>query len=139
MAPAIKFYSMRDAKIPFFFLRLPIAISFLGHGLVRIPKLVIFTEGLVKTMEKSIIPVGMIVPFGYALPLLEAITGLALLVGYKTNYAIYAGLAILSLLILGSSSVENWSAIEAQLIHAIYLLGLFIFWHRYMPQEQNSV
>lgn len=128
---------MKDLKIAFFFLRLPIAISFLGHGLVRLPKLAAFAEGMAKSMEKSVIPGALIIPFGYALPILEAITGLILLIGYKMNYAIFAGLAIMSLLIFGSSSTESWSAIEAQLVHAIYLLALFFFWYRFMPKDKN--
>jgi thiosulfate dehydrogenase [quinone] large subunit len=65
----------------------------------------------------------LIIPFGYALPGLEAIVGLALLLGYKLNYGIYAGPWIMSVLTLGSSPVENWPAIEAQLVHSINLLN----------------
>lgn len=43
---------MKDFKTTYFFLRLPIALSIFGHGLVRLPKLQTFTEGMVKSMEK---------------------------------------------------------------------------------------
>jgi hypothetical protein len=35
---------MKDFKTAFFFLRLPVAISLLGHGLVRLPKLQTFSD-----------------------------------------------------------------------------------------------
>lgn len=130
---------MKDFKTLFFFLRLPIAISLAGHGLVRIPKLQAFTEGMVKSMEKSVIPEILITPFGYLLPFLEAILGIVLLIGFKPKPTIYTSLALMSILILGSSSVENWSAIEAQLLHSLYLFVLLWFYIKNSPQENQPV
>lgn len=115
---------MKKNQLLYFFLRLPIAMSLLGHGLVRLPKLSTFSNWMVETMEKSFLPKVLIIPFSYALPILEAIIGLLLLIGFKTKYTIYAGLALMSILILGSSSIENWGAIEAQLLHSFYLFAL---------------
>lgn len=128
---------MKDFKTTYFFLRLPIALSIFGHGLVRLPKLQTFTEGMVKSMEKSAIPESLLTPFGYLIPIAEFLIGLALLIGYQTKYTIYAGLALMGLLVLGSASVENWSAIEAQLIHSIYLGGLLWYWERYRPASAH--
>ncbi|UQB68572.1 DoxX family membrane protein [Epilithonimonas zeae] len=124
---------MKDFKTTYFFLRLPIAISLLGHGLVRLPKLAIFSNWMLTTMEKSAIPSFLIVPFSYLLPIAEFLIGLALLIGFQTKYAIYSGLVLMSLLILGSASIENWSAIEAQLLHSVYLGGLLWFYEKYKP------
>lgn len=44
----------------FFFARLPMAISLVGHGAVRLPKLQGFSEWMVTTMEKSFLPVGLV-------------------------------------------------------------------------------
>lgn len=115
---------MKKNQLLYFFLRLPIAMSLLGHGLVRLPKLTTFSNWMVETMENSFLPKVLIIPFSYALPILEAIIGLLLLIGFKTKYTIYAGLALMSILILGSSSIENWGAIEAQLLHSFYLFVL---------------
>lgn len=128
---------MKDFKTTYFFLRLPIALSIFGHGLVRLPKLQIFTEGMVKSMEKSAIPESLLTPFGYFIPIAEFLIGLALLIGYQTKYTIYAGLALMGLLVLGSASVENWSAIEAQLVHSIYLGGLLWYWEKYRPASTH--
>jgi len=125
---------MKDFKSTFFFLKLPIAVSLLGHGLVRLPKLPAFTDWLVTTMEKSVIPEFLIVPFGYVLPIAEFLIGLSLLIGFQVKYSLFAGLALMSVLIFGSSSIENWSAIESQLLHSLYLFGLVWFWQKYKPE-----
>ncbi|WP_211316555.1 hypothetical protein U0035_02660 [Niabella yanshanensis] len=52
---------MNHFKTAFFFLRLPVAISLLGHGLVRLPKLAGFSSWMVTTMDKSAIPPALIV------------------------------------------------------------------------------
>lgn len=119
---------MDTKKTNFFFLRLPLAISLLGHGLVRLPKLQAFSEWMVGSMEKSVLPAALVTPFSYALPVIEAIVGLFLLIGFQVRYTLYAGLVLMSILILGSSSIENWGAIEAQLIHAAYF-GVLLWWY----------
>ncbi len=124
---------MKDFKTTFFFLRLPIAVSLLGHGLVRLPKLPA-TDWLVTTMEKSVIPEFLIVQFGYFLPIAEFLIGLSLLIGFRMKYSLFAGLALMSVLIFGSSSIENWIAIESQLLHSFYLFGLVWFWQKYKPE-----
>ncbi|MGE9313377.1 DoxX family membrane protein [Niabella sp. CJ426] len=121
---------MNHFKTTFFFLRLPVAVSLLGHGLVRLPKLAGFSNWMVGTMEKSVIPPALIVPFSYFLPIAEALLGLALLVGFKVRYTLFASITLMSLLIFGSCSIENWSAIEAQLLHAFYLMAIYWFWEK---------
>lgn len=128
---------MKDFKTTYFFLRLPVALSIFGHGLVRLPKLQTFTEGMVKSMEKSAIPESLLTPFGYFIPIAEFLIGLVLLIGYQTKYTIYAGLALMGLLVFGSASVENWTGIEAQLVHSIYLGGLLWYWEKYRPASTH--
>lgn len=122
---------MKDFKITYFFLRLPIAISILGHGLVRIPKLSTFSDWMVTSMEKSFIPEPLIVGFSYVLPIAEFLVGLWLLIGIKSREAIFAAISIMTMLIFGSCSIENWGAIEAQLLHAFYLFGLLWYFQKY--------
>lgn len=118
---------------------MPVAISLLGHGLVRLPKLPAFSEWMVTTMEKSVIPAAIIVPFGYALPVLEAVVGLFLLINFKIKYTIYSALSLMSILIFGSCSIENWSAIESQLLHSFYLFGLFFFYEEFKNKNSSEV
>lgn len=129
---------MKDFKTAFFFLRLPVAISLLGHGLARIPKLETFSNWMVSTMEKSFLPEFLLVPFGYILPFAEAVIGVLLLTNFKTKETLYSALVLMSILIFGSCSIENWSAIESQLLHSFYLFGLFWFYEKFKTENVNA-
>jgi thiosulfate dehydrogenase [quinone] large subunit len=124
---------MQMDRTSFFFLRLPIALSMLGHGLVRLPKLQEFSEGMVGSMEKSILPSALVLAWAYLLPILEALLGILLVVGYKAKYTIYASLVVMSILIIGSSSIEAWGAVQAQLIHALYFFALLWYVEKHHP------
>ncbi len=118
--------SMALSKQFFFIIRLPIAMSFLGHGLVRIPKLQAFSNWMVQEMEPSGIPSILLIPYSYILPFAEALLGVLLILGYKPRYTIAASIILITTLIFGSSMIENWGAIQAQLVHAICLI--FLLW-----------
>ena len=123
-------------------MRLPLAISLLGHGLVRLPKLQAFSEWMQTTMEKSFLPTSLVGIWGYLLPFVELMLGLQLIIGYQTKNCLYACLTLMSVLILGSASIENWTAIGAQLIHGIYLLGLLWYLEKYqgaLPEDQKKI
>lgn len=113
------------------------AVSLLGHGLVRLPKLTAFAEGMASSMESSVLPGSLILAFGYILPIIEAILGIALLAGFKIRYTLYASLTVMSLLVLGSSSTESWGAVQAQLVHGIYLGILLWYFERYASENKN--
>lgn len=110
-----------NQKTAYFFLRLSIGINFLGHGLVRLAKLQDFADGMTKSFEKSWLPSLFVQMFSTALPFLEFIIGLMLIIGFKTRIAAMAGASLIILLLFGSSTVENWEAMGIQMIYA----GLF--------------
>lgn len=114
-------------KTAFFFFRLPIAMSLLGHGLVRLSKLQGFSNWMTGFMEKSYLPQPLIAGFSYAVPFVEVITGLLIVVGLFTRQAIYVALALMALFIFGNTTIENWEPITSQLVHAAYLTGLLYF------------
>ncbi|MDN3693124.1 DoxX family protein [Chryseobacterium tructae] len=113
-----------NKKTSYFFLRLSMGINFFGHGLVRLTKLQDFTEGMVKGFEKSWLPLFFVQIFGTALPFLEFIIGLMLIIGFKTRIAVVAGASLIILLLFGSSTIENWEAMGIQMIYAglLYIL-----------------
>ncbi|MFC4097373.1 DoxX family protein [Euzebyella saccharophila] len=110
----------------FYLLRLPLAVSMFGHGTVRLTKLDGFRTWMVETTTESAIPTFLIIPFSYALPIVEFGIGLLMLLSIQVKYALVAGLVVMSLLILGSCSIENWGAVGVQLVHAVYF-GLLLF------------
>lgn len=114
---------------PFAYLlvRLTIGMSMFGHGLVRIPKLTGFSEGMVANFNGSFLPALLVKPFSLALPFLEFIIGLFLIIGFKTKVTAQTGGLLMVILIFGTSMIENWSALPSQMIHASFFIVLIQF------------
>lgn len=119
-----------EHKFAYFFLRLPIAMSLLGHGLVRLPKLTVFSNWMVDFMQESWIPASLILGFSYAVPFVEVILGIFLLLGLFTRQTLYGSLLLMSIFIFGNCTIEKWDAVSVQLIHAVYF-ALLLFLIRY--------
>ena len=78
---------MNNSSLAYVLLRISMGINMLGHGLVRIPKLNAFADGMTKGFEKSWLPSSMVHLFGSVLPFLELLTGILLIIGLKTKLA----------------------------------------------------
>ncbi len=111
----------------FLLLRLAIAVSALGHGLVRLPKFSAFSNWMINSFEKSILPKILVVPFSYVLPLAEFTVGLLLFTGLFTRPASIMGAIIMIVLIFGTTMIENWEAVPSQLIHVAFYAVLLQF------------
>ena len=111
----------------FLLLRLGIATSMFGHGLVRLPKLNAFSEWMTTSFEKSLLPKVMVIPFSYVLPVAEFTVGLLLLIGLFTKPALIMGACILLVLLFGTAMIENWEAIPSQLLHLAFFALLLQF------------
>jgi thiosulfate dehydrogenase [quinone] large subunit len=122
---------MSAYKKSFLLARLAIGTSLFGHGLARLPKLDKFSHGMAGQFQHSILPHPVVIAFGYALPFAEFGIGLLLLIGLFTRTALVAGAIMMILLLFGTTTIEQWDAIPAQLIHAAYLVVLLIFVDRY--------
>lgn len=108
-------------KISYLIVRLALGLSMFGHGLVRLSKLQAFSEGLVASFENSILPEMLTLPFSYVLPIAELVFGLFIVLGLFTRISAIATAVVLLSLIFGSTLVENWGAITAQLIHIAFV------------------
>jgi thiosulfate dehydrogenase (quinone) large subunit len=122
---------MSAYKKSFLLARLAIGTSLFGHGLVRLPKLDKFSHGVAMQFQHSILPYPLVIAFGYALPFAEFGIGLLLLIGLFTRTALVAGAVMMILLLFGTTTIELWDAIPAQLIHFAFLAVLLIFVDRY--------
>jgi thiosulfate dehydrogenase (quinone) large subunit len=114
-------------SISFLLLRLAIGISFLGHGLVRFPKLQAFSNWMAGNFRQSMLPEALVIPFSYLLPFAEFTIGLLLLSGLLTKYALVAGGIVMLLLLFGTTMIENWEALPSQIIHVVLLAVLLHF------------
>lgn len=107
--------------------RLMIGMSFFGHGVVRMPKLAAFSKGMVAEFQKSYLPEALVIPFTYVLPFAELIVGVLLLTGVFTRQAAIAGAVVMIVLIFGTTTIENWSILPTQLLHAAFLVAVVQF------------
>ena len=115
---------MINSSIAFVLVRLAIAASMFGHGLVRLPKLPAFSNWMTGNFQNSMLPHALVLPFSYALPVAEFAIGLLLLLGLFTQQVLIAGAIVMVVLIFGSSMIEEWSAIPSQLIHVLFFAFL---------------
>lgn len=105
--------------------RLPIGMSMLGHGLVRIPKLSAFAEGMAASFEASLLPPALVLGFGYVLPFVELGIGICVLAGLFTRQALIAGVVLMCVLIFGSSLTEQWQGVAIQMFYGVYFSLLY--------------
>lgn len=115
---------MNNSSLAYVLLRISMGINMLGHGLVRIPKLNAFADGMTKGFEKSWLPPSMVHLFGTVLPFLELLIGILLIIGLKTKLALIAGAVLVIVLLFGSSTVENWDGMGTQMIYALFFYFL---------------
>jgi len=123
---------MKNADVSYLLARLPIGMSFFGHGLARLPKLNAFSQWMVQSFSASILPASLVRPFSYLLPILELLIGILLLLGLYTRHAIVLGALVILLLIFGSSLLEQWSNVFLQMIYGAYfsLLYKYVYYNR---------
>lgn len=98
-----------------------------GHGLVRLPKMEAFSNGMVEKFQTTIIPEILVEPFGYVLTITEFVLGLLLILGLKTKQVLVASILTMTILVFGSTATENWPVIDSQLIHAV--IFAFLLWN----------
>ncbi|MBC9933855.1 DoxX family membrane protein [Chitinophaga qingshengii] len=118
---------MENNTIAFALLRMAVAASMFGHGLVRLPKLSGFSQWMVTSFEKSMLPRTLVLPFSYVLPIAEFAIGLLLILGLFTRPALIAGGIVMMMLIFGTTLIEDWHSLGSQLIHAAFFGVLLAF------------
>lgn len=82
----------------------------------------------------SWLPDLLVLSFGYLLPFVEFLIGFLITTGLYYRQVLTAGILTISVLLFGSSTIENWNAFTPQMIHAIYF-GLLLFW----LEEKNEL
>jgi thiosulfate dehydrogenase [quinone] large subunit len=118
---------MQQEKVAYALARLPIGFSFFGHGLVRIPKLSTFAEGMAESFTETLLPYGFVLAFAYVLPWVELLLGIGLLLGFAMRKFPFAGVMLICILIFGSSLQESWSSVATQMFYGLYLSLLYLF------------
>ncbi|HMF54185.1 MAG TPA: DoxX family protein [Edaphobacter sp.] len=123
--------SNSDEKIAYALLRAVAGTNLLMHGFGRLlagPQN--FAAHLTEQFARSPLPEAMVRGFGTALPPIEGVIGLLLLIGWKTRWALVAALLSMLVLTFGSSVVQDWAAAGTQLMYAL-VFSVLLFLRRH--------
>ena len=109
-------------------LRAALGVNFLGHGLFRILSGVgAFAASTADHLNKSPLPHGFVVGFGYAIPFIELLLGLSLIVGLLSRSAMAAGALFMMVLTVGVTSNQQWDVAGQQLLYSLIFFVLLFY------------
>jgi thiosulfate dehydrogenase [quinone] large subunit len=123
-----------DKSLAYGLLRIAFGINFAGHGLIRIYNGVgAFASSTSEHLAKSPLPHGFSFAFAYAIPFLEAILGLTLVLGVFTRISLVCGSVFMMVLTIGVTANQEWNIASQQLLYSlIFFLLLYLI-------EQNGL
>ena len=133
MLPAVRFslssietgMRVSDRALAYGLLRVALGVNFAGHGSIRIYNGVgAFAATTAEHMTKSPLPHGFIVGFGTCIPWIEALLGVALVLGLGTRTSLVAGAVFMMALTVGVTSNQQWDVAGQQLVYSIVFLLL---------------
>ena len=80
-----------DKSLAYALLRISLGVNFAGHGLIRIHNgVAAFAQTTAEHLAKSPLPPSLTYAFSYAIPFIEAILGLTLILGVFTRASLIA-------------------------------------------------
>jgi thiosulfate dehydrogenase [quinone] large subunit len=101
-------------------LRIALGVNFAGHGLIRIDNGVgAFATSTAEHLAKSPLPHAVTFGFSYAIPFLEAILGLTLILGVFTRIGLVCGAVFMMALTIGITANQQWDVASEQLIYSV--------------------
>ena len=120
--------TISDKSLAYGLLRVALGVNFAGHGLIRIHHGVgAFAQGTAEHLAKSPLPHGFVVGFGYVIPWVEAVLGVALILGLGTRLALVVGAVFMVALTVGVTANQQWDVAGDQLLYSVvFFLLLFL-------------
>jgi thiosulfate dehydrogenase [quinone] large subunit len=116
--------ALLDRRLAYLLLRFTLGLSILMHGLVRLPHLSAFADGLVKLFAETPLPAVVVRPFALGLVFVEAIVGVLILVGWWTRWVLLLGGAVMAALVFGTALRSDWSTVAIQMLYAFIYAAL---------------
>jgi thiosulfate dehydrogenase [quinone] large subunit len=117
-----------DKSLAYALLRISLGINFAGHGLIRIHNgVAAFAQTTAEHLAKSPLPSTLTYAFSYAIPFLEAILGLTLILGVFTRISLVCGAVFMMLLTVGVTANQQWDLASQQLLYSVVFFLLLFF------------
>jgi thiosulfate dehydrogenase [quinone] large subunit len=122
---------INDKYLAYALLRIAFGVNFAGHGLIRIYNSVAsFATTTAEHLAKSPLPQGLTYAFSYAIPFVEAILGLTLILGVFTRIALICGALFMMALTIGVTANQQWDVASQQLLYSVvFFLLLYLIEH----------
>ncbi len=118
---------MKNEKLGFLFLRIAIGLNIMIHGGIRFgSNYGKFVSYIHTTFENSPLPLFIVTPFAYLIPIWEFIVGLLLIIGLKTRLAAVAGMILMIILMSGTAITQNWNNVGIQMLYILCYYVLII-------------
>jgi thiosulfate dehydrogenase [quinone] large subunit len=122
---------INNKSLAYALLRITFGVNFAGHGLIRIYNgVAVFAQSTAEHLAKSPLPEILIFGFSYAIPFLEAILGLTLILGVFTRVSLVCGSIFMIALTIGVTANQQWDIAGQQLLYSvIFFLLLYLIEH----------
>jgi thiosulfate dehydrogenase [quinone] large subunit len=129
---------MADKSLAYVLLRVAFGVNFAMHGFIRMYSgLGTFAATTAEHMAKSPLPHGFVLGFSYAIPVIEAVLGVALILGLLTRVTLVLGAVFMMGLTIGVGSNQQWDTAGQQLVYSVvFFLLLFLLEHNALAVDQ---
>ncbi len=120
-----------DREWAYGLLRVAFGVNFAGHGMVRIYHGVgQFAATTAAHLAGAPLPHGLVYGFGLAIPWIEAVLGVALILGLLTRAALVGGAVFMMALTVGVTANQQWDVAGQQLVYSVvFFVLLFLAEH----------
>src|SRR5258708_4036347 len=105
-------------------LRLWVGTNLLMHGLVRLPKLRGFAEGLARDFSGTVLPAALARGFALCLPFAELAVGALLVIGLWQRRVLTVGILLMVALSIGTALVQHWDTLTQQMVYVFLYAAL---------------
>jgi thiosulfate dehydrogenase (quinone) large subunit len=114
-----------NKTVAYALLRVAFGVNFLGHGVFRILSGTgKFAAMMADSMAKSPLPHGLTVGFLSAVPVIETVLGVALILGLMTRVTLVGGAIFMWALTFGVTSNQQWDVAGQQLLYSLVFFVL---------------
>jgi thiosulfate dehydrogenase (quinone) large subunit len=111
--------ALLDRKLAYAMLRFTLGLSILMHGLVRLPHLGAFADGMAKLFVNTFLPAFIVRLFAHSLVFVETAVGLLVLLGLWTRWALFLGALAMGALVFGTALRSDWDTLAIQMLYAL--------------------
>ncbi len=120
-----------DKALAYGLLRVAFGVNFAGHGLVRIYHgSSQFAAATATHLAGAPLPHGVVYGFGLAIPWIEALLGILLMLGVLTRVALAGGAVFMMALTVGVTANQQWDVAGQQLLYSlVFFVLLFLVEH----------